>query len=309
LAESKKQLIPGRVRYGTLQLLGKKNEADLACVNELLLAENSIKSGPIFEHVGYYTFVSRRFIENPAATWPDEVKRVAETISRGEDWADLANPELDLRARCWIAIAAGLTTYHDSEYRDLTSFVAEESRKLSRRNWADPLRRSESIKRDFESFLTAERDLFLGGSIHARLILNWWMKYSPRFVVLLAPYHFQELLPRRWPLCDRLWFGNSLGDDESLRRAIDSLYVKVAEEVFQLTTASDNRLIKHFAGELLIRAKRDPESRWNFVANPTELIDLLTLDNRPIRPTTDAEEGGPRAPNPPRSRSREKSSR
>src|SRR4051812_11191579 len=96
------------------------------------------------------------------------------------------------------------------EVEDLASFIHDSAQHLSRATPLANLQSSDSIADHFQSFLKGGRDVFMGGSIHARLLMNWWMPYCSRFAILLAPAHFQYLLPEQWPLRNRLWFDDAL---------------------------------------------------------------------------------------------------
>lgn len=288
LTGKKKRLLPNRIRYGTLKILNRAEQADIACVNEVVLKSEHLKSAPVFEHLGYYAFVRRDFIESAERAWPTEAWRSIERIMQGVqvlDDPDSAN--LDLSVRCGLAVKAGLTRYLDSEYGDLTHKIEIKARKVSHVTYPDGLPRSKSITADFEEFVRGERQIFMGGSIHARLLMNWWLKYSTTFLVLLRPVDFSELLADEWPLHNRIWFGNSLNEKGPLRQSIYSLYLRAADELFRPFTNGSKRMMRHFAGDLARRARRDPESYWNFVVDPEELGALLNQDNRPVSQDTE----------------------
>jgi len=284
------------ISYGNLEI-ARGRQADFALINELLLRDVEMRrSVGIFEHDGYWGFGRRSYlldlIENtPKRPLPRAVTELVHTILSGtesfEEEPDLSPPPLvsadDIAARCWILVDSGIPVYEESEYRIIYPQMLEKAQRLRGGELRASENRSASFEADFETFVQGTGNAFMGGSIHAQLLMRGWLRYSNRFVVLLRPHHMRAIVER--PLTNRLVFGTRLQNRATLRQALQNLYLsaggvldRIALDAQQQGRAS-NGALHHLMATLSPGRPVNPEARWSFVAHEQDMIHLLRADN------------------------------
>ncbi len=202
--------------YGT-GVTANGDPADLSIVNELIEDPSSITTQGIFLHKGYYGFIRRETLERLISSEiPDEVKCVIEddllvqTPEQLLEYPSSMNRE-NTATRCWIALKGGLRSYKNSEYHKLYDSMHNMAKQQFKNGLPNkPFQcKSDDFDADLKAFITGSADnhdgqtsqekvsVFLGGSIHGRLIRSWWIeKGVTEFIPLIFPQDIHRILGR-----------------------------------------------------------------------------------------------------------------
>lgn len=274
-------------------------QPDFLLRNEMILEADQRQSEGIFEHRGYFAFVRRDFLEHLAANSASEVVRTVITekliplesdrLGRQKDQTQL--DKIETAARCWIAIQGGLSCYLNSEYGGLLKIMKKQAETVRKPTKQINRQGADQFDDDFESFIQGKINVFMGGSVHARLIKGWWMNGSEEIVELLGPEHIRYIRGRNWPL-NKLVFSRGLSDNRTkvreLRRELTALYrelaklISLAAERAKKQDVGARRLIKYFMYILAKEQKsgqRGNLPRWCFVTDEDAMLSLLSDDN------------------------------
>lgn len=284
------------LQYG-VRFTRNNTEADLVLINELALAKHEREGSlPIFQHSGYFVFVSKRQIEKLLNnTIYTTVKEICNKIlEQGESKDDC--DKMELAARCWISIESGLKTYSFKEYQDLIDSIADNARNIGAIQYMSRPSKEVRFDDDFESFISGDKDIFLGGSNHARLLTNWWNHGIEEYFVVLSPSHFKLLTPANsWPPSNRLVLGRRItskrsSDAQHLKKNLNELFSQLAlliDKIAKESKDNDQSPSRKFVLYLMSLLSenqshtmnfKDPW-RWSFVADEDSMHQLLLEDN------------------------------
>jgi hypothetical protein len=285
-------------QYGASEAVGDY-QPDFLLRNEMILETVQKQCEGIFEHRGYFAFARRDFIEHLAKNSAPETVRTVITEKliplksdgQGRQKDQTQIDKIETAARCWIAIQGGLSCYLNSEYGGLLKIMKKQAETVWKPTKQINQQGADQFDDDFESFIQGEIDVFMGGSVHARLIKGWWMNGSEEIVELLGPEHIRCIRGGNWPL-NKLVFSRDLSGNRpvarELRRELTALYHKLAyliglaAERAKKRDVGASRLIQYFMYTLAQEQKSDQRGnlpRWCFVTDEDAMLSLLSDDN------------------------------
>jgi hypothetical protein len=293
------EIVPVDLSYGNNTY--KDKEVDLVLINEFgLHGEKLNKSPKIFTHPGYFVFVSRKFMESLNSTkYPKQVRYFCENALEERNTIRY-NKKLDKEIRCWIAMEAGLSLFTFDEYKHIIKSINKVSvpvdnkvRNLNSSAWSKKV----TFDQDFEDFIEGKKEVFIGGSVHARLLINWFNQGRLNFFPIIEPIHFEKIFENDsyWPPTDRLVFSHTIrngkkSSEVELRERLISLFKLIGFLVSSV--ASESRMGKNekadtFINNLMSFLSKNREDdmnlkddwRWSFVADKKSMLQLILDDN------------------------------
>jgi hypothetical protein len=286
------------VDYGT-RMTPRKEDADVVLLNEWALDNEALKkdSRSIFAHKGYYVFISKRrlmgYTEHNASP---EVVAVCEKVL-GNPSSGTESTREELACRCWLALDSGLKAYAFREYSKLISAIERTSKAFGAIKSVHKKSAQTDFDSDFEAFIGGETDIFIGGSVHARLLLNWWNFESTEFPVLLTPEHFDQIFKDSisWPPTNRLVLSEKIRSintrkSHELIDAINRLFLRLSmllAEIAKESQREDNSIYRQLITFLMrilvenfeLKTGDKNRWRWSFVADERSMHQLILIDN------------------------------
>jgi len=285
-------------QYGASESVGKW-QPDFLLRNEMILGADQRQSESIFEHRGYFAFVRRDFIEQLAANSAPEVVKTLitekliplELDRQGRQKDQTQLDQIETAARCWIAIQGDLSCYLNSEYGGLLKIMKEQAETVGQPTKQINQQGADQFEDDFESFIQGKINVFMGGSVNARLIKGWWMDGSEEIVELLGPEHIRDIRGGNWPL-NKLVFSREFSGNRTkvreLRKELTAIYRLLANLIglaagrAKKQDVGARRLIQYFMYTLAQEQKRGQGGnlpRWCFVTDEDAMLSLLSDDN------------------------------
>jgi len=301
-----------RIAYGDLAAF---NECDALLQNELCVPPEQPdiwRSEPIFRHIGYHAFVSRRYLveiisgtnelrtDGLPSVVPPDIRDTAEALLSLRTWeVDDRDDEDDRRKRIGLAARAGLPLYENSEYENINRALEEYIGPIQ------PVRlEPEAFAESLREFLQGMRDVYWGGSIHARLLQRMWPA-GREVIPILGPKDFAALVLRSpegthvrgagFPVNQLMMRRQS---DPNLEASINSFYREIARFILQTCRAAqrgNHEAIDFVCALCMYLAPRDgsdSETAWAFVPDWETMIQLLIEDNDMVLDAPRAGGGG-----------------
>ncbi len=249
------------------------DDVDFEMTNELTtLSQRHINpvdfNDIIYKHTGYYVFATRSKIPSNVLNRPNTL------------YSD----------KFKIAFDLGLRNFDNGEYRMmLNNILSRLDSKLDLKQSSTRKKQSSTWTSDFELFIQGLTDLYVGGSVNARLLNRIWLPYiNDRIMLLCTPNDFQIVLDGDLPN-NRVIFGrefiNTVKNElpvfeyiAELLRSCGRFLNECAVRAKQGEPLASN-VIRHLM-YLLAPQNNDYEARkWNFVVSEEDIVALLTEDN------------------------------
>lgn len=297
--------------------------AELDLTNSL--AGVTMDRAGIFTHPGYSVTANRAWLESNRESFPPDVEAHVDAIIKASPqlWeyqlrphaaADKSgsdqpsgdeDPKL-LAARCWLALRGGVRDMAGTEFKRIINRMEDVIRKV----WDKPPKidgknrfhaHFDKFDTYLEDFLVGIVPVFMGGSVHTRLLQRWW-RDSDKFVLLMAPRHFQSAFIKTgygllWPPCNYIRFLGRLKEERSedpapetrlseARSAIEDLYKHAASAIGyrmeRLAKGLDSEA-EQFPflqrGMNALLATERPDGKWAFVTHEADLLSLMRRDS------------------------------
>ncbi len=295
--------------YG-LQQTTNNRVADLSIINELIHSNGDASTTErVFHHKGYYGFARREVLESLADdNVPEPVKMVIADTLLARDPKDLIKTPKDastkdMEARFWIAMRGGLRPYNNSEYRTLFSKMYEiAAKKIGELPEPPDPHDSDEFDKDFEDFVTGRPvqkrsshmqdnsvNVFMGGSIHARLLISWWIKMGiDEFVPVIYPGDIRSILGK-WPE-NRVRLANHLTGESAehieFRKCVRELFLELACLLAHIVQNSRKRgseesgkFLGYQMWQLVNAPEREERARWSFIPDQETFCEMLSDDD------------------------------
>lgn len=281
---------------GTVASPHESEAADISVRNRLTVVGKRERSEPLFYHHGYFVFAQSSHVESIAIDpdVPESVRRTAEALlARRDDPGSSVPTAISLSDRCWIACDAGMPQPPDREFGRLFDSVtacASESGTL-RRTRVGVSQAHNEFDATFDQFVGGHTQVYMGGSIHSRLILRW-LRRPLQLILLLCPQDFASLWKTKFPVPNILVFEKHFSQklkEKKFRGLRNALYDSFAHGWEMLDAlaqapaddAGSETLLRGLMAALVQPVWGPPavDTRWSFIAHTDDMRSLIKEDN------------------------------